>query len=110
MQCRKALYRLTNKKQTKTKKGKIMKVEKNITSVKNEDREEGVIIFKHNIKRYGFVQKVGEDTSKFFYQDDCLNVNFDDLRTGMKVNYLVAKSNRGDKAIGIKYNGEVENV
>ncbi|MBK5261276.1 MAG: cold-shock protein [Peptostreptococcaceae bacterium] len=51
-------------------------------------------------KGYGFISQEN-GTEIFFHKTGVCNTDFNDLREGFEVDYLVSSSPRGTKAIGI---------
>ncbi len=68
----------------------------------NYEEREGHVTFLHIKGKYGFIQEKDTDISVYFHITDCIEANFEDLRTGMYVNYLYTDTSKGARAIGIK--------
>ena len=60
----------------------------------------GTITRLMTIKRYGFIHKE-DGTDIFFHEQGLINPSFNELREGMSVEFLIADSPKGSRAIGI---------
>ncbi len=49
---------------------------------------------------FGFIAREGEE-DLFFHSNDLVDVRFDDLKVGDKVNFEVSSSNKGPKAVDV---------
>jgi len=52
-------------------------------------------------KGFGFITVLGEDKDLFFHGNDLKGVSFDDLRTGDKVSFEKASSEKGPNAVNV---------
>jgi cold shock CspA family protein len=69
----------------------------------DSDERRGIITYIDRARAFGFLQSdCGEVI--FFHAYDCLDKPFGQLRTGMRVSFLLANSDKGNKvkAIGVR--------
>lgn len=64
------------------------------------DRETGKIV-RLTDKGYGFISREGEDKDLFFHANELEGVDFDDLREGEPVEFLVTVSDKGPNAVEV---------
>ena len=51
---------------------------------------------------YGFITREGEDKDLFFHVNELIDVRFDDLREGDKVEFEIGEGPKGPNATGVK--------
>lgn len=73
-----------------------------IGSLVDSEERRGIITFIDHGKMYGFIQS-DEGLVTFFHAYDCLNRPLNQFRTGTRVSFLLANSDKGNKtkAIGV---------
>lgn len=94
MQCRKALYRLTNSKNNEIAKGREEVAEVKI----------GTIIYLNQVKGYGFISPKGNqdrENNMFFHSNNLINAGFGQLKHEDEVEYIEINSRKGKRAIDI---------
>lgn len=71
--------------------------------IKDRTEREGMIIFLHTTRGFGFIQD-DKDETIYFHITDCLDVKeMTELKTGMEVSYIQTEDREGrTKAIGVK--------
>ena len=52
-------------------------------------------------KGFGFISREGEEKDLFFHSNELVNVKFDELREGDKVEFEVADSPKGPNAVKV---------
>lgn len=64
---------------------------------------EGIVTYIERVRGYGFIQSDEGDVI-FFHANDCLNRDFGNFTTGIRVGFFLALSNKGNKvkAIGVE--------
>jgi CspA family cold shock protein len=66
----------------------------------NMETKKGYIKMLHQKRGYGFISQE-DGTDIFFHCTGVVDKKFDDLRTGMEVEYLATETQKGWAAIGV---------
>jgi len=70
------------------------------------ERQRGIITHMQNGYSYGFIKTAGRKATIFFHAKGLMNANYEDLKEGDVVSFLLVAQGDRDKAIAI----EVENA